>query len=172
MIALRPIASSDLPVTVEWRNHPVTRPGLRTSVPATLQSQEAWFARVSQADDPDKYWIVSDPGRSHIRVGLVGLTGIQDGSAEVSLLIDPRMTRHGYGRAAFMALIAMGFEAFGLHTAYGECYHCNQALGFWQRMIADYGGISTTLPRRKFWNGQLHDSLYFTFTVDAWRAKA
>ena len=62
-------------------------------------------------------------------------------------------------------ILREAFERMRLLTVFGEVYHCNQAaLAFWDRIIGDSGNIAR-VPRRKFWDGELHDSTLFWFTA-------
>jgi len=65
-------------------------------------------------------------------------------------------------------VLVEAFERMRLATVFGECYACNPAEGFWRRQIALYSGDGVTVPRRKFWDGQLWDSWLFWFTVESW----
>lgn len=157
---------------IRWRNREDTRPGLRTPFMVNEPMQEDWYQRISDRRSPDRYWAAVS--QHSTLVAVVGLTGIQweNGLAEVSLLTDPESRGQGLGREALAAVLAEGFDRMRLLTIIGECYWHNPARAFWSQMIAELRGEFVVLPRRKFWNGQLHDSLYFTFTVDAWRARS
>ena len=59
-------------------------------------------------------------------------------------------------------MLEKGFNELGLKTIYGECYGINPAIGFWMDIIQKYKAETATLPNRKLWNGDYHDSLYFS----------
>lgn len=54
------------------------------------------------------------------------------------------------------------FRYINLETVYGECYTCGHP-EFWRKCVERYGGQSTVLPKRKYYQGVYHSSLYFTF---------
>ncbi len=69
----------------------------------------------------------------------------------------------GFGETALYKLLEQGFNFLGLQNIYGECYLCNPSVDFWYKMVDLYNGFYTILPKRKFWEGIMHDSLYFNF---------
>ena len=163
---LRPIERADLPLTVAWRNDPHARPGLRTPFPLNQDQQDAFYREViCNRASLHRYWILEQDGQS---VGMGGLTNIQweNRIAEISLITDPSVRGKGYGAEGVRLLLREAFLSFGLLTVCGEVYCVNPATTFWDKMIERYAGESTTLPRRKWWDGTLHDAMYFTFTAE------
>lgn len=149
----------------EWRNMPNSRLGLRTPYMLTEDMQKDFYNRViCNRDAHHRYWSVRDNDERF--VAMVGLTDIQweNGLAEISLITDPEHTRQGIGEQSVALVLDEAFGAMRLLTVFGECYQNNPAVGFWEKMIKKRGGSTTILPRRKWWEGQLWDSLYFTFT--------
>lgn len=147
----------------EWRL--TCREGLRTPHMITEDQQTTFYEGVvCNTHANSRFWAVRDNG---CLVAMVGLVGIQweNGLAEVSLITDPAEKGRGFGSAALEMLLREGFDNMGLATIYGECYHSNPALGFWEKMAERHGATTTTLPRRKRWAGRLWDSLYFSFTT-------
>ena len=166
---LRPPTLADMQRAREWRNHPDVRPGLRTPFMLTSEQQEWWYREVvCDRRAPSRWWAVYD-GEEH--VGVTGLEGIQweNRLAEISLLIDPARAGQGYGRQAVRLVLEEAFERMGLLTVTGECYESNPVgIAFWRRVVEEYGGEVTTLPRRKWWSGRLWDAMWFTLTAEAW----
>jgi RimJ/RimL family protein N-acetyltransferase len=80
------------------------------------------------------------------------------------MIIDPEMHGKGYGGQAVHELLRQGFDNMGLQTIYGECYECNPAISFWQKISDKYHAYMTKLPERKWYIGMLHDSLYFSIS--------
>jgi GNAT superfamily N-acetyltransferase len=118
---------------------------------------------ICSRESSHRYWAVHrDVDNSF--VAMTGLTDIawENGIAEISLLVDPAITKKGIGKETVGLVLAEAFGALRLLTVFGECYLNNDAVGFWESVVKDHGGSTTTLPRRKWWNGQLWDSLYFT----------
>jgi RimJ/RimL family protein N-acetyltransferase len=104
---------------------------------------------------------------------MAGLTDIspENGSAEISLIVAPRYRHSGtrYGSRTVEAILVEAFMRMRLETVYGEVYTCNtDAVVFWKTIAERLSAYTTTLPRRKFWNGKLWDSLYFSIAGDTW----
>ncbi|HYM24450.1 MAG TPA: GNAT family protein, partial [Vicinamibacterales bacterium] len=108
--------------------------------------------------------------RVDVLVACVGLTDIQweNGLAEISLIVDPERAKCGHGAAAVKLVLAEAFDRLRLETVFGEVYSCNPATDFWIKVTEPYGAVAVRLPRRKFWNGQLFDSLYFSIAREDW----
>lgn len=155
-----------------WRNAPEVRKGLRTPFLLTHAMQaEFFFGTVCSRTAHHRYWAVRGAVDEHPDriVAMTGLTDIQweNGLAEISLLTMPDRTGQGIGSETVKLVLAEAFGAMRLLTVFGECYMNNPAVSFWERIVKDYGGSATTLPRRKFWDGQLWDSYYFTLPAGA-----
>lgn len=161
-VDLRAPSLGDVEQVRKWREHIL--PALRTPFPLTREQQEDFYHDVvCDRQATSRWWSVYRDGRL---IGLVGLVGIQweNGLAEVSLTLAP--TAWCYGGDVVEALLEEGLGNLGLETIWGECYLCAPTLGFWERMVDRFGGYKTMLPRRKRWQGQLHDSMWFGFWRD------
>lgn len=161
VISLEVLSRENLQEVRRWRQHiPAT---LRTTFPQTMEMQHKFYDDViCNSASPHRYWGVW----AHTNWGFVGMVGLTyidwvNGSAEISLITSPGHPRQGYGRNAVRAVLAEAFHAMRLSTVYGEVYLCNPAVAFWQKMVDQHKGLSTYLPRRKFWEGRLWDSYYF-----------
>ncbi len=155
----------DVQTVREWRL--TCREGLRTPVMLGEEQQEAFYEQVVvNGIDTHRYFAVRD---GDALVAMVGLTGIcwESGIAELSLITDPDPKKRGkgIGSGALDLLLREGFDSLGLQTIYGECYLCNPAIGFWERMVERHRAYWTTLPRRKRWAGKLWDAMYFSITT-------
>jgi len=67
-------------------------------------------------------------------------------------------------------LLEKGFDYMNLENIYAECYTCNPALDFWDKMRMKYRGSDRTLPNRKYWAGRYYDSIYFNFNKRGYHA--
>jgi len=161
----------------QWRNLDLSP--WRTPYMLTAEMQREWYDKVvcdRKADS--RYFAVVDTDLDLVAfdslsgfVGVVGLTNIQweNGTAEVALQIGPEFARQGYGEAALDKILCVAFNQLRLLMVYGECYECNPAVDFWRKMVERKRGYWTTLPNRKYWEGEQYDSLYFSF--DSWVTK-
>lgn len=152
-----------------WRNEESTLATLRTPFRLTAVQQTMFYHDVvCDPTAPHRYWGAHSNG---MFVGMGGLTNIEweNRLAEISLILHPQMRGKGYGFDAVAAILREGFERMGLATIVGECYVINTGgMDFWQKVIERYHAQTAILPRRKFWNGTLSPSLYFTISDEMW----
>ena len=156
-LELRPPTREDVEQVRRWRNEVME--GLRTPYPLTAEMQGDFYTKVICERNPvHRYWSIYDDKL----VGFGGLTNIEweNGLAEISLIVGRR--GQGYGARSVQLLLDQGFGNMGLNTIYGECYDCNPAVEFWQKITDRHGGYYTMIPRRKLWQGQLYDALHFS----------
>lgn len=146
----------------EWRNLDLAP--YRTPFMLTEEMQADWYDKIATDRRANcRYFALLDEDDTF--VGYVGLTDIEweNGIAQIALLISPEHTRNGYGTEAVRLILDTAFRRMRLVMVYGECYECNPALGFWQKMVEKYEAYSTRMPSRKFWDGMHWHSLYFAF---------
>lgn len=144
-----------------WRNQDLAP--YRTAHYITQEQQEQfYYDRVNNRDSNSRWWSAYNINKL---IGFAGLVGIEweNSMAEISMVMAPDMRGQGYGKNVLGLLFDEGFGNMGLDTIYGECYECNPAVGFWERMVEKHMGYKTILPRRKRWQGKLYDSIHFTF---------
>lgn len=154
----------------KWRN--AEPAGLRTPHLLTVEQQAAFYRDVVCNPHSDhRYFAIRPDGSLDQLIGMGGLTFIsaENGLAEISLVIDPDMRQLHKGERAAEDLLRFAFQRMRLQTVFGEVYMCNPAVAFWTKVTEKHEGYMTTLPRRKYWNGQLWDSLYFSISAE--RAK-
>ena len=147
-----------------WRNQDLAP--YRTAHYITKEQQEQFYRdHICSRDSNSRWWSVVKKVYDKELIGLTGLVGIEweNSTAEISLIMAPDIRGQGYGEQALGLLLDEGFGNMGLATIYGECYKCNPATGFWERMVEKYKGYKTILPRRKRWQGKLYDSIHFSF---------
>jgi RimJ/RimL family protein N-acetyltransferase len=130
---------------------------LRTADIPSKGSQLKWFESLDGSNH--KYWGCAEGDEC---VGVAGLTYIswENRSAEISLIIDPKLRGKGLGSDAVELLLEMAFYRMNLEIVYGEVYDCGN-VEFWKK-VAPPGMKWVTLPDRKFWNGKYYDSQYFS----------
>ncbi len=153
----------DVQLVREWRNADISF--LRTPFMLTEQMQKDFYHNVISNWNSDcRFWAIKTSRPSDL-VAFGGLTGIQweNRLAEISLIVNPDERGKNYGALSVQGLLDTGFNELNLQNICGECYLCNPAEGFWEKMIVRFGGTKTTLPNRKYWDGEYWDSLYFNF---------
>ena len=164
-----------------WRN--AERQFLRTPYFITDDMQDEFYIDVvSNRNSGHRYFalkesdvFVSMSGEDVIDageyfIGTGGLTGIEweNGTAEISLILDPARRGQGYGSRAVYELLFEAFQNMNLFTVYGEVYDCGN-VAFWDKVVTRYNGFKTHLPGRKFWHGMLYGSMWFSISVDEFR---
>lgn len=182
-LRLDALTAADVQVALAWRNTDAVRLGLRTPYMLTAEMQDVFYRdTVCNRNANARWWAVRDTewiGRRDVdanwqgMMGMAGLESIQweNGLAEISLLVDPAWRGHGIGGQAVALVLCEAFERMRLMSVIAETYANNPAVGFWNRMAERYGGIQTTLPHRKFWEGRLYDSQIVTFTTEEWNMR-
>lgn len=144
----------------EWRN--AEPQFLRTPHLITEQMQSEFFDRViNDRDSKHRYFAVISYGHF---IGMGGLTNIEweNGTAEISLIINPEYRGKGKGTAAVELLLDEAFNKMRLYSVYGEVYECGNK-GFWETMAQKKCGYTTGLKHRKYYNGKMNDSMWFSF---------
>jgi RimJ/RimL family protein N-acetyltransferase len=144
----------------EWRNKELET--LRTPYRLTEEMQSKFFQdNIATRQHHSRWWSVYHSGSL---VAFAGLTDIEweNGLAEISLIVNPQMRGCNYGNLIVDMILNEAFGNMGLKTVYGECYECNSAIEFWQKVTIKHGGYYTMIPRRKLWQGQLYDALHFS----------
>lgn len=89
--SIRPLAAADGAALLAWRNDPSAYRWFRDSRPLTDSEHDAWMSS-RLADDRVSVWVAVLDG---VPLGCVRLDPEPDGSAEVSIVVDP--TRRGMG---------------------------------------------------------------------------
>lgn len=171
---------ADLEAVRLWREADAVRAGLRTPYLLTAEQQQAFGRRLAEPGSPHRYWSVREapasetgPAGPTVHGPLVAFTGLthiewENGRAEISLLVAPERRGSGIGAECVRLVLREAFERLRLVTVVAECYHHNPALAFWRRLGAQYDATETTLPRRKWWDGRLHDAALITFTAEGY----
>lgn len=165
----------------EWRN--AEPQFLRTPYMITEKMQDDFYDNViNDRDSNHRYFAIIDKvekGISEKRiaetkedipleyiemfVGMGGLTNIewQNGCAEISLILDPWYRGHGKDEEAVQLILDEAFKSMRLVSVYGEVYACGN-MGFWKKIVSIHDGYFTFLLDRKFYDGTMYDSMWFS----------
>lgn len=169
-IRLDVLTAGDCELIRRWRN--AVPESLRTPFLLTEEQQQQFYRDVvCNRSAPHRYFALKDD------IGLIGMGGLtniawENGTAEISLILDPAQSGKGYGTEAVALLLSEGFSRLRLEEIYGECYTCNvPGFNFWLKLTKERGGYATRLPRRKFWNNECWDSYYFSFNCKEWSCR-
>lgn len=144
-----------------WRNNSLV--ALRTPFPLAEEQQETFYRTVvCDRNARARYWGIWVDDKF---IGMCGIENIEweNARAEISLIIDPEKQQKGYGEQALELLLTEGFFRVHLVYIWGECYYCNPAKMFWEKMITKYDAETVIIPATKYWEGAQYPSLHFTF---------
>ncbi len=175
---------SDFEIIRRWRNECLQ--ALRTPFMLTQEMQADFYKNVvCNRNSNIRFWSAKNKGNIYGKdfIGLVGLVNIcwENRSGEISIILDGEERGKGHGKEAMCLLLKEGFDNLNLDIIYGECYFCNDSLGFWKKLMQDltnknknksiienglikseYEIRTAILPDRKFWDGQYWDGWYFS----------
>ena len=157
---LRVLSIEDMEPIRQWRNQCLST--LRTPFPLTTEQQEQWYRdEICNRSSRSRFVGIEESGEL---VGYGGIENIQweNRIGEISLLIDPKKHKQGYGFRAACHIINTAFNDLNLHTVYAECYQNNPAVKFWDRVFANQ--YKTILPNRKYDYGRYYDSVYYSWS--------
>lgn len=155
-MTLRELRREEMPTILAWRHQ--ARETLRTPYLLTEEMQMKWYQDViCNRHSTTRYFGICD---GHL-IGYGGVENIcfESGTAEMSLLIAPQERGKGYGREAVRMILREAFDNMRLESVYGECYKC-ACPDFWLKMRPTH---HVWIPMRKYWDGKMWPSLYFTF---------
>lgn len=162
MIKLRDLTMEQLEIIRTTRNKDLEVNGnLRTAHFLTYEMQRDFYAKViNDRDSKHRYYSIIEGKKFY---GMCGLTNIEleNRRAEISIILLEKMRNRGVGSEAVDALIKKGFQELNLDNIYGECYTCNKALGFWEKIIGKYNGAGTYLHNTKYFQGRYYGSKFF-----------
>jgi RimJ/RimL family protein N-acetyltransferase len=150
----------------KWRNE--ERGFLRTPYLISEEMQDSFYSNIStNRNSKHRYFSIIEPIEhelgGNIFIGMGGLTNIEweNGTAEISLIINPEYRGKGYGKQAVKMIRYDGINDLRLQSIYGEVYDCGNR-GFWEGIVKTYNGYKTALVKRKYWKGKMYGSMWFS----------
>jgi RimJ/RimL family protein N-acetyltransferase len=166
---LKELSMQDCEQVRIWRN--TCLESLRTPFPLTKEMQEQFYKNViCDRSSKSKYVGIWVGESDEIFIGMCGLENIEHENrrAEISMIINPEYQGKGYGRQAVELLFKHGFAWLNLESIWGECYQCNGAIKFWEKICHQYKAHTAILPRTKYYEGKYYGSMHFTVIKEAW----
>ena len=143
----------------EWRNNELQ--AWRTPYMLTEKMQDNFYDDIVQdRNSKHRYFAIMGGGQF---IGMGGLTNIEweNGTAEISLIINPNYRRKRCGTEAVDLLLDEAFDRMRLYSVHGEEYACG-CIEFWSHIIDRSSAYSVKLQDRKFYNGIMYDSMWFS----------
>lgn len=166
-IFLDSLSIEDIEKVRIWRNK--TNGVLRTPYMLTKEQQREFYNEfIINRKSNSRFFAIKtfdyNSGCNKL-VGMGGFTNIEfeNGLAEISIIINDQLVNKGIGNISIMLLLNEGFNKLRLENVYGECYKCNDNIGFWEKQIKKYNATKTILVNRKYFKGKFYNSLYFNF---------
>lgn len=168
---LEPLTQEQCETVRKWRNAEMEV--WRTPFMLTREMQIDFYKNiVCNRDSNHRYWAIVRTIEDDIKgivpetgfIGMGGTTYIQweNRIGEITLIIDPERRGSGEGVKAVDLLLDQAFNHLNLQTVFGECYECNPASGFWEKIIEKYDGVNILLPKRKYYANEYWRSIYFS----------
>jgi diamine N-acetyltransferase len=162
---IRRIEEKDLPVRVEWMNHPKVYSSMHYAIPVVLDKTVAWFKQ--NLDNENRVDVVFECDGELVAMG--GLTGIDGpiGKAELYIFVDPFIHSKGIGTTATTLLCEYGFKSLDLTKIYLVTNESNIAA---QRVYEKVGfKLEGRLRKEAMVAGKLEDRLYYGLLKDELR---
>lgn len=157
---LRAIEKKDLEIIRHERNEDISF--LRTPYFITEDMQDAWYhSIVSNRNYNGRFYAFLDASDKCVGYGAINPIQWENRIGEIGLMIFSGQRKKGLGELAVKELLNTAFNKLNLHTVYGEYYECGNTV-FWKKILRDVIHFETKLPKRKFWDGQYYDSVYFS----------
>jgi UDP-4-amino-4,6-dideoxy-N-acetyl-beta-L-altrosamine N-acetyltransferase len=128
---VRALTDADLPMVLDWRNHPAVRSCMLTQHEISLEEHRNWFVRVKE-DKTRQQLIVLDGAHP---LGFVQFNQVcQGGIADWGFYARPDAPK-GSGSKLGQAALAHAFKKLGLHKVCGQTIESNAAsIAFHQKL--------------------------------------
>lgn len=128
-VRLRRPERADLPLFVEWLNHPEVRAGISIYLPMSLAEEEGWFDRMIQRPVEERPLTVEIPeGDGWRAIGNTGLFAFdwRVREAEFGILIGDRsIWDQGYGTEVTRMMIDHAFGTLNLNRLFLRVFGTN-----------------------------------------------
>ncbi len=117
----RRMTKADLPLVLEWRNHPDVRRYMYTTHEITPSEHAEWYSRA--AVDPQKYLLIYESNNEPL--GFVNFNKINDGEiADWGFYVSPSASK-GTGQNLASAALSYAFKTLRLHKLCGQVLATN-----------------------------------------------
>jgi RimJ/RimL family protein N-acetyltransferase len=169
-IGLRAIERDDLRQLMDWRNRPDFRRHFREHREIGMESQQAWFERMS-ADLATLMFAIVDRGDGRL-LGASGLCFIDwvNRNCDLSLYIgdDGVYIDDRYAPDAARTTLAYAFGELGMHRIWVEIYDFDTP----KQKLLEVLGFQLEGRHREhhFAEGRYHDSLFYGLLAADWQA--
>ena len=173
-LRLRPFTRGDVDAVHDYRRRDdVTRylydePMSRESCTEAVQTR---IGQISIENDDDRLFLAVERQDDLAVLGEVCLIlrSASSRQAELGYTFNPVFHGRGYATEAALALLAIGFEAAGMHRIYARCHALNAA----SRRVMERLGMRQEAHLREhlFVKGAWDEELIYALLEDEWRAR-
>lgn len=155
---VRKLKKDDLPLRVDWMNHPKVYSSMHYEVPVVMENTIRWFE--NNVSNDKRTDVVFEENGEIVAFG--GLTGInrETNKAELYVFVNPNAQKAGIGTRATKALCKYGFETLSLEKIFLETNEDNVAA---RRVYEKCGFVLEGKLRNEYRckNGQLLCRMYY-----------
>jgi UDP-4-amino-4,6-dideoxy-N-acetyl-beta-L-altrosamine N-acetyltransferase len=162
---IRNVNEKDLPMLLEWRNHPDIRQFMFTTHLIESSEHNRWFETANQ-DKSRRLLIVME---SENPLGFVQFSKVEAGGvADWGFYVRPNSPR-GKGKLVGIAALNHAFINLKLHKVCGQAIASNNlSIKFHQRLGFQLEG----LLRDQYFNDDKYQNIYcFGLIIDEWKSK-
>lgn len=161
---IRAVVPDDLPMVLDWRNHPEVRRYMLTQHDISLDEHRRWFAKVSE-DATRRLLIVEDAEEP---IGYVHFSQVQkNGVADWGFYAKPESPK-GVGQKIGTTALSYAFDDLQLHKVCGQALSFNMAsIAFHRRLGFVQEGV---LRDQCMIDGVRHDLVCFGLLQHEWQA--
>lgn len=162
---IRVVSPDDLPLILEWRNHPEIRRFMFTQHEISLDEHQNWFMKSSK-DFTRLFYIVEEAQQP---IGYVQFNNVaRGGVADWGFYVRPGAPR-GTGRKMGVTALCHAFEVLDLHKVCAQAIESNSAsIAFHKRLGFFQEGA---LREQQYINGVYHTVFCFGLLADEWQPK-
>jgi diamine N-acetyltransferase len=129
-VRLRPLAESDLPTTLAWRNRPHIRRWFINSDPLTAEQHRGWFERYALRDD-DFVFVIEETEELLKPIGQLALYDIDWGAGRAEfgrmLVGEPDAAGRGLAKEATALMLDFAFGRLKLKEVEARVMSANAA---------------------------------------------
>jgi diamine N-acetyltransferase len=125
-VVARSLTEADLPKTLEWRNHPQSRPWFRNSDLIDDATHRAWFRRYEERRQEYMFFFLTRVDPLPVGQGGIYAIDVRAGRAEVGRFVsDPKVRGRGLFREGFLLMLQFANVNLGLREVCLEVLRTN-----------------------------------------------
>ena len=161
---IRTMTLDDLPMVLDWRNHPDVRRFMFSHHEISLEEHRNWFTKA--CDDATRRILIVEDGQAPI--GYVQFSNVASGGvADWGFYARPDAPK-GTGRKLGATALNHAFGSLNLHKVFGQAIEINQiSIEFHKRLGFTQEGV---LRDQRRIHGEYHTLICFGLLAHEWQA--